>query len=173
VQNTGTLFLPAGFLVFSDEPINQSSATRPGSLEFIINGRLMTPGGLLFGNAVHDFLVDDSNRAFFTAASTINGCLVSTVACGPPPSSQDFLESDNFTTFGRLPDLIQPDAAFGEPQSEEERKEQEEAAEVTKKAPIPPPTPLISTRPLDPPIDVDEPVSGSGNPALIGGGVQP
>jgi len=173
VQNTGTLFLPAGFLVFSDGPINQSSATRPGSLEFIINGRLMTPGGLLFGNAVHDFLVDDSNRAFFTAASTINGCLVSTVACGPPPSSQDFLESDNFTIFGRLPDLIQPDAAFGEPQSEEERKEQEEAAEVTKKAPIPPPTPLISTRPLDPPIDVDEPVSGSGNPALIGGGVQP
>jgi hypothetical protein len=71
------------------------------------------------------------------------------------------------------PAVGEPEPEFGEPDSEEQRQAEEEGAEASKRSPIAPPAPLISTRPLDPPVNVDEPVAGSGNPALIGGGGQP
>jgi hypothetical protein len=36
--------------------------------------------------------------------------------------------------------------------------------------PIAPPTPLIDMRPLNPPGKIEEPVAGSGNPAMMGTG---
>ena len=53
--------------------------------------------------------------------------------------------------------------------TEAEQKE-EEKAQAAAKAPIAPPAPMIDTRPLSPPVSVDEPVAGGGNPALFGVG---
>jgi filamentous hemagglutinin family protein len=172
IQNTGSLLLPAGIIVFSDGPINFDSAQAPGSVELIVNGQLLTPSGLITGIAVHDHLIDDSNRSYFTASSTVNGCLVSQTAC-LPAEVPSVPQADDFVILDSLPDVGEPEPEFGEPDSEEQRQAEEEGAEASKRSPIAPPAPLISTRPLDPPVNVDEPVAGSGNPALIGGGGQP
>lgn len=172
IQNSGSALLPAGFFLFSDGPIGFSPAQAPGSVELIVNGQLLTPSGLITGVAVHDHLVDDANRPFFSSSSTINGCLVSVVACAPV-QQPDAVQADDLAMFDNLPPLSEPEPSFAEPDTEEERKAQEEGAEAGKRAPISPPAPLINTRPLDPPLNVDEPVAGSGNPALIGAGVQP
>jgi filamentous hemagglutinin family protein len=165
VQNTGNLLVPAGITFFADGPIWSPMMESPGIVEYIINGQLITSTGLLTGIAVHDFLIDDQNRNAFAEGSTINGCLVTTVDCPNPAASL-------LATGLGLPDFINilstsalggPDPVFdGSPSEEEE-------AAAGKSSPIPPPTPLIFTGPLNPPISVDEPVSGSGNPAFIGG----
>lgn len=182
IQNTGTQFLPAGILVSADGPIDFSSSPAPGSIEFIVNGQIMTPSGLLTGADAYAFLVDDSNRAVFSADSTINGCAVSVATCISAQPPQDFTQADTFAFLDTDTDTAtdtasvssvvsaDPEPAADEPASEEERKAEEEGAEAGKRAPIPPPAPLINTRPLDPPVNVEEPVAGSGNPALIGGG---
>jgi filamentous hemagglutinin family protein len=172
IQNTGSLLLPAGIIVFSDEPINFDSAQAPGSVELIVNGQLLTPSGLITGVAVHDHLIDDANRGFFTASSTVNGCLVSQTAC-LPAQQPSVPQADDFVILDSAPAVGEPEPEFDEPDSEEQRQAEEEGAEASKRSPIAPPAPLISTRPLDPPVNVDEPVAGSGNPALIGGGGQP
>jgi filamentous hemagglutinin family protein len=172
IQNTGSMLLPAGIIVFSDGPINFDSAQAPGSVELIVNGQLLTPSGLITGVAVHDHLIDDANRGFFTASSTVNGCLVSQTAC-LPAQQPSVPQADDFVILDSMPAVGEPEPEFGEPDSEEQRQAEEEGAEASKRSPIAPPAPLISTRPLDPPVNVDEPVAGSGNPALIGGGGQP
>jgi filamentous hemagglutinin family protein len=172
IQNTGSLLLPAGIIVFSDGSINFDSAQAPGSVELIVNGQLLTQSGLITGVAVHDQLIDDANRGFFTASSTVNGCLVSQTAC-LPAEVPSVPQADDFVILDSMPAVGEPEPEFGEPDSEEQRQAEEEGAEASKRSPIAPPAPLISTRPLDPPVNVDEPVAGSGNPALIGGGGQP
>ena len=47
-------------------------------------------------------------------------------------------------------------------------EQQEQADKATAGPPIVPPTPLIDMRPLNPPGRIEEPVAGSGNPALMG-----
>ncbi len=171
VQNTGTVELPAGILVFSEGPIELDFQPSPNSIDFIVNGQTTTESGTLTGTAVFDFLINDSNRSFFTPGSTINSCLISAASCDviepePEPEPEPdvtemdagFLPSDSITHFTE------------EPAQEEQAvdpEEREEAEEEAKRAPIPPPTPIISTQPLAPVIDVDEPVAGAGNPGFI------
>jgi hypothetical protein len=76
VQNTGTADLPAGFLTFGDAPLLSGAEGQFGPIEMIINGQLITEGGLLTGGDVLDFLIDQNNIGFFAANSTINGCLL-------------------------------------------------------------------------------------------------
>ena len=56
--------------------------------------------------------------------------------------------------------------------AEEQQKKDKEAADEAS-SPISPPTPLFDTRPLNAKDTTDEPVSGGGNPALIGSDVAP
>ena len=50
-------------------------------------------------------------------------------------------------------------------------KDDEDSSSDEGSSPIAPPTPLISTRALDGDVNVVEPVSGAGNPALFGSAV--
>jgi filamentous hemagglutinin family protein len=165
VQNTGSSLVPAGITFFANGPIWSPMMESPGIVEYIINGQLITSSGMMTGIAVHDFLADDKNRNAFAEGSTINGCLVTTVDCPNPAASvlATGLGLPDFIDVLSTPALGGPDPVFDESPSEEEE------AAAGKSSPIPPPTPLIFTGPLNPPISVDEPVSGSGNPAFIGG----
>lgn len=165
VQNTGTVSLPAGFLTFSDGPLDRDVIPAQGSIDFIVNGQTLTDSGTLTGPQVFDFLINDDNRPFFTPESTINGCLVSGATCeivDPEPDvtemDSEFLPSDSLTHFTEEP---------AKQEQEIDPEEREKAEEEAKRAPIPPPTPIISTQPLAPVIDVDEPVAGAGNPGIL------
>lgn len=179
MQNTGTALLPAGFLTAGDGPVDLGT-TSPGSVDFIVNGQLLTPSGTLTGPAVLDVLVDDSNRAIFTPQSTVNGCAVSGGGCAVVAAPDDVvapsLQASNLNvapppTVMASPPVPQGGEQESEPLTEEERQAREEAEEDAEKTPVPPPAPLINSQPLNPGVEVDEPVSGSGNPALIGSGV--
>ncbi len=168
IQNTGTRDLPAGVVVVSDGPIEFDFGPSPGSLEYVVNGQTITDSGTLTGTQVFDFLINDDNRDFFAPGSSVNGCLISDTACSIEPNvtemDTEFLPADSLTHFTEEPardeQVIDPE-------------ERDEAEEESKRAPIPPPTPIISTQPLAPVIDVDEPVAGAGNPGLISSALVP
>ena len=61
------------------------------------------------------------------------------------------------------------DTDEGEDGSSEDQEEEADNDEGS--SPIAPPTPLINTRQLSPDVEVVEPVSGAGNPALFGSAV--
>ncbi|HEX7854122.1 MAG TPA: hypothetical protein VF503_10540 [Sphingobium sp.] len=175
VQNTGTGRLPAGFLTSGGTFLDRQMALSPGSVDLIINGQLQESGGLLAGSAVLNFLIDDTNRAYFTPGSSINGCPVAGGSCFVANDVEipaQILQSDNLLVTQIPPGFNQP----GQPQSDnpdetaEEQRERELAEKEARSLPIPPPTSLINTQPLNPTTDLDEPISGSGNPSLIGGG---
>ena len=153
VQNTGTEETPAGFLaqeifVNDDEEI----AGPPGSIDLIVNGQLQTEGGTLTGIAVRDALVEGEDLSPFTANSTINGCeLVGDCSDGPIIGPIIGLP----TEFSLIIDAGLPELPF----------DGDETASAIQAPPA-----LFDTRPLDPDGTVDEPISGSGNPALIGSG---
>ena len=58
------------------------------------------------------------------------------------------------------------DALFGNEEAIEDNEE--DGGEDSASSPIAPPTALFNTKPLQHKGDTDEPVSGGGNPALIG-----
>ncbi|HEX7872201.1 MAG TPA: hypothetical protein VF475_04770 [Sphingobium sp.] len=174
VQNTGTAALPAGFLTTASTTLDRQTVPALGSVDLIINGQLLTDGNLLTGLAVRDFLVDDVNRPFFTPESSINGCALTAANCNPAIiNTPPILQSDNLLVTQIAPAPTRPELEEGGTREEtpEERRLRELAEKEAKSLPIPPPTPLIDTQPLNPQSDLDEPVSGSGNPSLIGGGV--
>jgi hypothetical protein len=163
VQNTGTAALPAGFLVTdSDLGGDTESGAAAGSIDLVINGQIITQGGTLTGIAVRDLLVTDNGSAQFVAGSTINGCpLVGPCVAAPPPpppvvdtvAPTDVQLTDNLGLgdglFGNEPDIAGEDGG-------------------DLSSPITPPIPLFDSRPLAQTADVDDPVSGAGNPSLYG-----
>ncbi|MFT3966646.1 MAG: hypothetical protein QM690_12275, partial [Sphingobium sp.] len=176
VQNTGTADLPAGFLTTGETRLDRETIPALGSVDLIINGQLRTASGLLTGRDVRDFLIDDLNRPYFTPDSSINGCALSgdcrPVANGIETPAQ-ILQSDNLLATQTPPGFNEPQVPQGGDPEEttEQRRRRQLVEQEAKRSPIPPPTPLIDTQPLNPGNDLDEPVSGSGNPSLIGGGM--
>lgn len=163
IQNTGTASEPAGFfatLENSDiEPPGFENSEAP-PVDVIINGRFQTASGDISGRAAFDAIVANAEGfAGFTDTSQINGCVFSTGACAigfvdegmPPPVSSAEI------------DVLTEDQAEEEPFDTEEEEEDEDEAS----SPIAPPVVLINTRALNPDVDVTDPVSGTGNPALI------
>lgn len=163
VQNMGTTAVPAGFLLDAVNIGDDGDGTlAAGSVDLAINGQIITPSGTLTGVAVRDLLVTEFGTAPFTAASTINGCAL-TGACGEPvppkivtPTSTDIPLSDN----GGLGDGL-----FG---NEGDIDDGETGDEGHRSSPIAPTNPLFDSRPLGASGDVDDPVSGAGNPSLYG-----
>ena len=187
VQNTGTKETPAGFLTFGDGPLFSADNGPPGPIELVINGQLITEGGTLTGSDVRDYLIDDNNIGFFTENSTINGCQL-TGPCSvvvEPPFPPDFTPTPGIQQeIVLLGDDPAPPPEFGNEDAIDDNEE-DEAAETS---PITPPEPLFDTTELGEPEatgnpafnttmrsqpglveegDVDDPVSGSGNPALM------
>jgi hypothetical protein len=193
VQNSGTSDTPAGFLVSDIDLGDDGEGGLPaGSLDLVINGQIVTEGGTLTGVEVRDALVADRDLTPFTANSTVNGCLL-TGACvetpnnpfppgfNPTPGIQD-----EIVLIGGNP---LPPPPFG---NEDVIDDNDEKTEGT--GPIVPPQPLFDTSELgeaegtgNPAFnttmrshpglgedgDVEDPVSGSGNPALMEGDTPP
>jgi len=162
----------------------------------IINGQLITEGGLLTGGDVLDFLIDENNIGFFAANSTINGCLLTGDCSGggggggggggepfPPGTTPTPGIQDEVTL---IDDDLFPPPDFGNEGAIDDNDEDNDDAETS---PIVPPDPLFDTSEMDQAAggteatevgttmrsnpglkntgDVDDPVSGSGNPGLM------
>lgn len=176
VQNTGTADVPAGFVANTIE-LFEAEGAQPGSIELIVNGQLVTATGTLTGVAVRDALVLGTDLAVYSENSTINGCAL-TGDCtftGPGPIVDPVGGiSTEIALFSKDPLFEQPfanDPVIDEGEGDEDKDGNEtELAKVGDEAssPIKPPAPLFDTRPLNPDGDIDEPISGSGNPALAG-----
>jgi hypothetical protein len=194
VQNTGTEDVPAGFLVgdaqLGDDGEGQGA---PQSIDLIINGQIVSPDGTLTGVDVRDALVANRDLTPFTANSTVNGCLLTGACEGPGPGSPfppDFTPTpgiqDEIVLIGDDP---MPPPEFGNEDVIDDNDEETEDS-----SPIVPPQPLFDTSELgeaegtgnpafntpmrsNPGLtekgDVDDPVSGSGNPALMEAGDPP
>lgn len=197
VQNTGTAETPAGFVI-SDLSLDGDGegGLPPNSLDVVINGQIDTGEGMLTGIDVRDALVEsEGDLTPFTASSTINGCLLTGACTQTPILPPDFTPTpgiqDEIVLIGDDP---APPPAFG---NEDVIDDNDEETEDT--SPIVPPQPLFDTSEMGeaeakgnpafnttmrshPGItqegDVDDPVSGGGNPALMeeptgGGETQP
>ncbi|HEV2044429.1 MAG TPA: hypothetical protein VGR05_07090, partial [Sphingomicrobium sp.] len=130
----------------------------PGSVDMAINGQIITPSGTSTGIAVRDLLVTEFGTEAFVAGSTINGCPL-TGACNgttaPTPQIEIVLGGNDGLgdgLFGNEDDIAGGDGGEGDGQS----------------GPISPPNPLFDSRPLVQTGDIDDPVSGAGNPSLQG-----
>ncbi len=168
IQNTGTAATPAGFLaneIFVNEDFE--TAGPPGSIDVVVNGQLVTETGTLTGIDVRDALVEGEDLSPFTDNSTINGCLLSG-PCGGEP------ESPFPPGFTPTPGIQQEVVLFKNnllppPKFDNENfiDDNNEATEDGETSPIEPPQPLFDTSGLGDKGDVDDPVSGSGNPSLM------
>jgi hypothetical protein len=192
IQNTGTAEIPAGFLanqIFLNEDFDVAGP--PGSIDVVVNGQLVTEAGTLTGVAVRDALVAGADLSPFTANSTINNCLLAG-ACGTveppeePPVPPSFQPSPGIQQEIVLAeDNLLPPPEFGNEDFIDDNDEETEEGETS---PITPPDPLFDTSELGEeadavapevgtsmrsspgltyPGDVDDPVSGSGNPGLM------
>ena len=165
VQNVGSRQIPAGFTATTTE-IVAPTGTAPRSIDLNVNGQLITATGTLTGVAVRDALMAADNPARFTLASLINGCAL-TGPCGtvlPPFDPHSAISTEIVLLSTSLGD----DPLFGNEETIEDNEE--DGGDDSASSPITPPVPLFNTKPLEQDGDTDEPVSGGGNPALIGSG---
>lgn len=189
VQNMGSEDTPAGFVVSDLNLGDDGEAGIPASsVDLIINGQVVTEGGTLTGVDVRDLLVEGRDLTPFTESSTINGCLLSG-PCVVEPPEPPFPPGFNPAGPGIQDEVtlidgdILPPPEFG---NEDVIDDNDEDTEDD--SPITPPNPLFDTSELGdaggtvgPEVgtpmrsspgltetgDIDDPVSGSGNPALI------
>ncbi len=152
IQNTGSYADPAGFYTRLGA-LTAGSAAAP--IELIVNGQLLAASGLVTGVKVHT-AIRALGISGYTPRSMVNGCLVTLPLCGfpgyfPIPALRDEFQ---MVTLDQLSE--EPFTNDGE-----ERSERTGNGGL---GPIAPPEPLIDTRPLDPPADIDDPVTGSGIP---------
>jgi hypothetical protein len=165
IQNTGTFQTRAGFLVrqaFVNEDFEVAGPA--GSINLVVNGQVLSGGGTLTGVAARDALIDEETDITpFTSNSTINGCPLTGVCIiqpqQPPPTADVVDDQIDLITGNPL-----GDGEFGNEDSIDDNEEGDDGANN----PISPPQPLFDTRPLIPGGDVNDPVSGTGNPALLG-----
>ncbi|NLR38544.1 hypothetical protein [Novosphingobium sp. ERW19] len=185
IQNTGTALNPAGFLADADlTDVTAPASAAAGSISIVVNGAFQTPGGIVSGAAAHGLVVNSPDADFtpFTTDSQINGCLFSVASCASAMEGPDTIGAISgqiaiisTETLGSTPAFVEePSAPTSDAESDDpaqEEQQQEERAtegEDAASSPIAPPPQLIDSKPLDPVGQIEQPVAGSGNPALIG-----
>lgn len=164
VQNTGTLAIPAGILAADGDIIGfeqELAAIGPlatGPIELIINGQIVTEGGTITGVPVWEAVVTDEEFTpeLFTANSSINGCLLTATTCSqlvdPDPEPRPPVDPPRpDLTFGTEPPLV--DKLFA--------REETACGGAS-------PDALVAECALSDERLIEEPVTGSGNPALMG-----
>ncbi|WP_295638057.1 hypothetical protein [Novosphingobium sp.] len=148
-----------------------------------------SPATITGATAFQQF-VQKTKLTGITADSQFNGCLISAGSCAmaatPTPDLSTQIQVLQTPALPSAPAIVAAvqqasSEVTADPQQQEktadkptdaEQKEEKEA-KASAKAPIAPPAPMIDTRPLSPPVSVDEPVAGGGNPALFGIGAAP
>jgi len=190
IQNTGTALVPAGVVTSfgdnSDTEIGGDTTPPTGGREVVLNAQLKdAAGSTLTGKAAFDAAITQAKAdavadgetfgAELDPLSTFNNCVILTGVCSFSQSDPVAALSSEITvvTNATLDDSpVAPaadDSDEGEDGSSDDKDEDSDTDEGS--APITPPTPLINTRALNPNVDVVEPVSGAGNPALFGSAV--
>ena len=163
----------SGFLANTVEVMG-TQGLPAGSVDLVANGQLVVDGKPVTGADVRDALTADTDLTPYSSTSTINGCAMTGGACRdippppPPPPTYDPgppLASE-FVLFSE-PGI--DDLPFGNEESIEDNKE--DGGDDSASSPILAPQPLFDTRPMEDDDETDEPISGGGNPALIGAGV--
>ncbi|PXW78043.1 hypothetical protein C7451_103151 [Blastomonas natatoria] len=178
IQNTGTSLLNAGFFgrVGSFQVTPRSSQQGSSSLiDLVIYGQLLDTGDLVRnGTSVRDLIFprstsstgqDSGGPSGFTATSSINGCLLSAIACGGGGITE---QSPTVISHAGPP----PPTPAAEREAQQEQEEAEAAAEeaargeAAPRKPIMPPVTIVNTRRLGVEPIIDEPVTSGGNPNL-------
>lgn len=179
IQNTGTSLLNAGFFgrvgSFQVTPRSSQSQGSPALIDLVIYGQLLDTGDLVRnGTSVRDLIFprstsstgqDSGGPSGFTSTSSVNGCLLSAIACG----------GGGITETG--PTVIShagppPPTPAAEREAQQEQEEAEAAAEeaargeAAPRKPIMPPVTIVNTRRLGVEPIIDEPVTSGGNPNL-------
>lgn len=188
IQNTGTRATPAGFLA-ADVDATPPDVPPSGGVQAVVNGQFVTDAGVLTGKDAYDAVV--ASGADFIGFSTegqlnsclfIGGCLISAEQ-DPVRGISSEIQMVTGPVLSDTSAAVPSEAGSGSDEEEEEQTQgaeaaveaakaaTEAAAESSASSPIVPPAPLVDTRPLTPPGDVTQPVTGSGNPALIGSAV--
>lgn len=159
-----------------DGPGNQN-----GPLDVVAFGRLGNDDGTFTtnDNAFDQTGFSLDNGVSYTETASFNGCLINTGCAAPPPPPPPLPSPPPpVDPVGEVVNDAVEDIATDVMQTAEqeqqtaitEEQEEEAAEEATAKSPITKPVAIISTRAIDADPDIDEPVSGGGNPALIGSG---
>ena len=171
IQNTGTAETPAGFLInevtFTGEG-EDGTDPLPGSINMVINGQIETENGTLTGDAVRALFVQEFGTEIFVAGSTINGCTLTGDCSSGSPSPEEQIPPAAIvtpTTVAILTDDPIGEMDFGN-EGDIDDSVENDGSDLT--SPIEAPQPLFDTRPLDGDEDINEPVSGAGNPSLYG-----
>ena len=186
IQNTGTSIAPAGFFTtLGKTDVGPHDKVTAGSVNLVINGQLLTSTGVVTGKAAFDLAIamakadavarSETFAADIEPASTFNGCVIVTGVCAFGQSDPVAAISSEITVVTNAvldESPVAPtadDSDEGDDGSSDKKDEDDSTDEGS--SPIAPPTPLISTRALDGNVNVVEPVSGAGNPALFGSAV--
>ena len=179
IQNSGTAALRGGFSAGTGGFVLDSPDMAAGAVDAVINGRVADGSGgfLTNDNTSRGLTIEDP--APFSAGSTVNGCLLAGGGCPvveppivPEPSTPEQPSTPDESIGAIASDvrgLVQEQGADEPSQDEEERAAELTPAATSKKSPIAPNIPVVNTGRLDSSPAVDDPITGSGNPNLIGG----
>jgi hypothetical protein len=181
IQNTGTIFDPAGF--FAD--FDSTSLTGPAndlssSVSVIVNGKWQTRNGIASGTDAHDLVTESASRSDFKADSSVNGCAITAAVCvsqltrDPTPAISSQIQVTLKDSIGSTPQFAEDLNAPGEPESdylmEAEEQVQKAAADEGKATPGPiaPRPQIVDMTSLQSQPQIAQPVTGSGKPSLVG-----
>jgi len=171
IQNSGTDALRGGFSAGTGGFVLDSENMTTGAVDAVINGRVANAsGGFLTNNDTASGVTFESaaDATLFSAGSTTNGCLLTGGGCptGTTPSTP---VDDNKTIASDVRGLVHEQSADEPDEDEEERAAELTPGATSKKSPIAPNIPVVNTGRLDSSPAVNDPITGSGNPNLIGG----
>lgn len=184
VQNTGSALLPAGFVAVSGfTDVTPKSANPAASITMVVNGAFQTANGVVAGRDALDLVTATAdNLEIFASGSQINGCSLVGAACAPTVDPVAAMSSQfAVLTAPGLGDTPPP-AGNGSANEDGDDDDEQDGTGVLPPpvpmgagsesdpaaSPIAPPAPVIDSRPINAAVVIEEPVSGGGNPALIG-----
>ena len=167
IQNNGGTGQFAGFNAYagglSIVPAAGSDPTAP-PLDMVVYGSLQDPATGMASNGieVRDSLLQGLTLSQFATGSAINGCALAASSCAT-------FSSDSPVAMIASDIVDRPDE--NETEEAKDRDEQEEvmADKAASSSPIQPPVTIIDTRPMVVQPVLDDPITGSGNPALSSG----
>jgi hypothetical protein len=154
IQRSGAGANPFGF----DAPLAGFTVKPAGArpITVIVNGTFQIAGKAIGGiEAWQTFTQSGVSISGFSPASRLNGCLLIAALCvAPPPDGiQDLIDP-----------VDDPKTNDGAPGNPDKPGPPDEHA-------IQPPEIVLPVQPDAPPVHIDEPIAGSGNPALTGAAI--
>lgn len=159
IQNNGS---PGQFAGFNSYTNGLSVSPTAPPLDMVIYGSLFDPatGATSNGVGVRDALLPGLTLSEYGTTSSINGCALSASMCSS-------FSADSPATLIASDIVDRP--AENEGEEEKDRDEQQEvmAEKAASSNPIQPPVTIIDARPMIVQPILDDPITGSGNPALV------